>query len=265
MKRLWLFMGIASVVASAVVSNASAQSTVTAAEKVEVLDMLRQADFAFGQLLRLQRAAENARNSKIRHDAELQQLRASEPGIQALLDALASGRDLMQEEESALQRYRQAKERIAHEHQERLRTYARDILSSMSTDQLVHLGLSDQDKRDIEERMNLFLNAGPAEWPRVRDRLAREVARVITRSMDRQPGESRRDYRLREEQIERSAEEWLDIARNNRAMWDEVRLRLAMAEERQERILQRVEEYLMAILEHPAAVEAIAERLRRID
>lgn len=249
---LMLFLGI----------GAAAQ--VTTAQKAEVLDLVRQGEFRHSQILRLYEAAQKTRESYERYLRELKAARTSDPDIEGVFRALAEGRDLTSDEEAVLQRYRQARDRVIREHNERISTYARSVMDSMSTEQMVLLGLSDSDKEDVDERMQMFINATPQDWPRVRDRLAREVAQVITRGMDRQPGESRREYRLREEQIQVSAAEWLNIAKNNRQMWDEVRLRLAMAEEREERILQRVHDYIVRILTDEAAVEALRARLSNL-
>lgn len=241
-----------------------AMGQVSAAQKAEVLDLVRQAEFRHSQLIRLYEAAQKTRASYDRYLQELEEARTSDPALEGVFQALAEGRELSSDEQAILQRYRQARDRVVREHNERISAYARSVMDSMSTDQMVLLGLSDRDKEDVDERMEMFMNAGPEDWPRVRDRLAREVARVITRGMDRQRGESRREFRLREEQIEISAAEWLNMARNNRRMWDEVRLRLAMAEEREERILQRVHDYIVRILTDEAAVEALRARLAKL-
>lgn len=241
-----------------------AMGQVSAAQKADVLDLVRQAEFRHSQLIRLYEAAQKTRASYDRYLQELEEARTSDPALEDVFQALAEGRELSSDQQAILQRYRQARDRVVREHNERISAYARSVMDSMSTDQMVLLGLSDGDKEDVDERMEMFMNAGPEDWPRVRDRLAREVARVITRGMDRQPGESRREFRLREEQIEISAAEWLNIAKNNRRMWDEVRLRLAMAEEREERILQRVHDYIVRILTDEAAVEALRARLAKL-
>jgi membrane-associated HD superfamily phosphohydrolase len=249
------------VLAIILMTSAGAAAQVSAAQKADLLDLVRQANFRQSQLIRLYEAAQKTRESYERYLKELEEARMSDPAIASVFNALAEGRELTSDEEAVLQRYRQARDRVVREHNERISAYARSVMDSMSTEQMVLLGLADNDKRDVDERMQMFTNASPEDWPRVRDRLAREVARVITQGMERQRGESRREYELRREQLHVSAAEWLNMARNNRRMWDEVRLRLAMAEEREERILQRVHDYIVRILTDEAAVEALRARL----